>query len=328
MTDNPSPSSDLTRVVIFGGAGFIGRHLTEFFNSEYSVGEIVLADIAAPTWRLPKNVVFRTCDVREPIDPAIGEAELIVNLAAVHRTPGHPDDEYHDTNEHGAESIVNFATASGTRRIWFTSSIAVYGPDEAPKTEASEPLPISAYGKSKLAAEGIHRAWADPPENTLVISRPATVFGPGEGGNFTRLAKAMRRHTFFYPGRKDTLKGCGYVRDLGPAFAFMEQFSDPVSLFNFAYPEPPTIEDVCKAFSEQGGLPEPRFTVPAEALLGAGSVMDKAGLKAFNPERVKKLMHSTNVRGEELSSHGFEFEFDLQKAIADWKQDSPAGRFE
>jgi nucleoside-diphosphate-sugar epimerase len=325
VTENPSLSSDLSRVIIFGGAGFIGRHLTAFLNSKYEVREIILADIAPPKWTMPENTAFRQCDVREPISESIGGADLIINLAAVHRTPGHPDREYHETNEGGAESILGYATRTGTNRIWFTSSIAVYGPDEEAKTESSEPRPKSAYGKSKLAAEELHRAWAEIDGNTLVIARPATVFGPGEGGNFTRLAKAMRRRAFFYPGRKDTLKACGYVEDLGPAFAFMDQFATPISLFNFAYPEPPTIEEVCLAFVDAAGFAPPKVSVPARVLLPAGSALNAVGVSAFNPARIEKLMVSTNIQGTALEEEGFKFEFGLESAIRRWHEISGDG---
>ncbi len=77
------------------------------------------------------------------------------------------------------------------------------------------PEPVSDYGRSKLLAEGIHRQWlAGEAARRLVIARPAVIFGQGEGGNFTRLAKALRKGTFVYPGRKDTIKCCGYVGEI------------------------------------------------------------------------------------------------------------------
>jgi nucleoside-diphosphate-sugar epimerase len=321
-------NDSLERVVIFGGAGFIGRHLTDYFISEHEASEVVLADVAAPSWELPSNARFATCDVRQEIPESIGAAELVVNLAAVHRTPGHPDREYHETNESGARTINDFARRSGARRIWFTSSIAVYGPGESPKTETSSPEPVSAYGKSKLAAEAIHRGWAEEsPDNRLTTARPGTVFGPGEGGNFTRLAAAMKRRAFVYPGRKDTRKACGYVRDLGPAFAHMERTAEPTALFNFAYPEPPTIEQVCAAISEAGRVPMPRITMPAGLVLAGGALLHRLGRESFDPARVRKLMESTNIVGAELAASGYEMHFDLSAAMRDWYAAEPAGTF-
>lgn len=316
------------RTIIFGGTGFIGSHMTEDLLSWDPDERVTLADIVPPQGQLAERVEFVQCDVRKPIDDEIGDADLIVNLAAVHRTPGHPDRDYHETNEYGATNVTEFARRNGISRIWFTSSIAVYGPDEAVKTEQSEPTPVSAYGKSKLEAERIHRLWAtEGDRRRLVIARPATVFGSGEGGNFTRLARAMRRRAFIYPGRRDTLKACGYVRDLAPSLAFMEQFADPIELYNFAYPEPPTIEQVCQGFVTAGGLPRPRLTVPADVLTLAGRCLSAVGVDAVDPERIQKLMHSTNIAGEELARRGYVFAYGLEDGLRDWHDQAPAGEF-
>lgn len=318
------------RVVIFGGSGFIGRHLTAFLGESCGSPEILLADIVEPTWAVPANAKYVQCDVRKPIAGIAESAvDLIINLAAVHRTPGHPDHEYHETNEGGATNVVAFAEEVACGRIWFTSSIAVYGPDEEPKTEQSVPAPVSAYGKSKLAAEEIHREWAGSAANrTLTIARPATVFGQGEGGNFTRLAGALRRRIFFYPGRRDTLKACGYVKDLGPAFSHMERTANPDITFNFAYPTPPTIEEVCAAFCAAGEFPMPKVTIPSSMLMGAGRALKAVGLESFDPERIQKLMHSTNVRGDGLQAAGYEWDHSLESGIRDWHESAPAGEFD
>lgn len=318
-------SANPQHVVIFGGAGFIGRHMTEWFLQS-GEARVTIADIVTPNWEPPAGCRFAECDVRQTINLETSDPDLIVNLAAIHRTPGHPDHEYHETNESGARNVNEFAAATGCKTIWFTSSIAVYGPTEDAVTENSEPRPVSAYGKSKLKAEKIHREWASAHAGRkLVIARPATVFGQGEGGNFTRLAKALSRRAFFYPGRKDTLKACGYVKDLAPSFAFMQASANPTMLFNFAYPQPPTIEEVCSSFSKAGSLPTARVVIPSKLLLGAGSVLYRLGVGAVNPERIQKLMHSTNVVGAALAESGYEFEFALDPALADWFESEPVG---
>ncbi len=102
---------------------------------------------------------FHRCDVRRPIELAdVDASALVFNLAAVHRTPGHADHEYHETNELGARHVTGFCEATGVTDLWFTSSIAVYGATEAAVTEASPLQPATAYGRSKAAAETIHEA--------------------------------------------------------------------------------------------------------------------------------------------------------------------------
>ena len=144
------------------------------------------------------------------------EDDVIFNFAAVHRTPGHEDHEYFETNIRGAENVVAFAEKWNIKKIVFTSSIAPYGAAEELKKETTLPTPNTAYGISKLVTEKIHEKWqnGDAAHHQLTIVRPGVVFGKGENGNFTRLYWAIRGHKFAYPSRKDTIKGCIYVKEL------------------------------------------------------------------------------------------------------------------
>jgi GlcNAc-P-P-Und epimerase len=238
--------------LVFGGSGFIGRHLLAALVQQGK--NVVSADIVPLDPPVP-GVLSVICDVRRTIPENLvpadlgGRADLVYNLAAIHRTPGHPDREYYDTNVSGALNVTAYCRVTGVQRLFFTSSISIYGPSEGPKDEASPPAPESPYGWSKLQAEEIHKLWQG--ENTsrrLVIVRPAVVFGPGERGNFTRLANALKRRMFLYPGRRDTIKACGYVDELVSTLEFARSLNRPVFLYNFCYPKPYTLQDICEAF--------------------------------------------------------------------------------
>lgn len=312
--------------VVFGGAGFIGSHLVASLTS--AGASVLVADLNEPA-TLPPGARFAKADVRQPIALEPDTAEpLVFNLAAVHRTPGHPDHEYFETNVAGARNVTEFCTGHRVSSLWFTSSIAVYGPTEEPRVENSPLTPVSAYGKSKLEAEEIHHRWVGEADGRrLVVVRPAAIFGPGENGNFTRLARGLRKGFFLYPGRKDTLKACGYVDDLVRSLYFMRAAADPAVTYNYAYPEPPTLEAICAAFHDAGGLPRPRGTIPAGPMLAAASMLSALGLKTFDPDRVRKLVASTNIQAHELNQRGFEYETDLSSAIARWRAANPPGQF-
>jgi nucleoside-diphosphate-sugar epimerase len=321
------PTLDLREkhAVVFGGSGFIGSHLVASLTS--AGASVTIADLESPA-RLPEGARFVEADVREPITLEPAADPLVFNLAAVHRTPGHPDHEYFETNVAGARNVTEFSAAHGATSLWFTSSISVYGPTEQACSEASPLRPVSAYGRSKLEAEQIHRAWADAGSGRrLVVVRPAAVFGPGENGNFTRLAAGLRRGFFFYPGRKDTLKACGYVDDLIGSLYFMANAADPIVTYNYGYAEPPTLEAICKAFQETGGLPAPRGVIPEGPMLAVARFLSALGLKTFDPDRVRKLVASTNIQAGELAERGYEYQTDLDSAIARWRAADPPGLF-
>jgi len=157
--------------------------------------------------------------------------------------------------------------------------------------------------------------------------RPGTVFGPGEGGNFTRLAWALKRRRFLYPGRRDTIKACGFVGDLVESMLFMRAHAAPTVTYNFSYAPPPTIEEVCAAFAEVGELPRPLGTVPLPLILAAGRLLHKAGVESFRPERVQKLNRSTNIHARVLSDSGFDYPTTLRTGLAAWRDAEPAGEF-
>jgi nucleoside-diphosphate-sugar epimerase len=312
--------------IVFGGSGFIGSHLVASLTS--AGASVIVADLQPPP-QLADSARFVKVDVREPIAYKPEAADpLVFNLAAVHRTPGHPAHEYFDTNVAGARNVTAFCAQHEVTSLWFTSSISVYGPSEQACSEASPLRPTSAYGRSKLEAEEIHRQWAETAaDRRLVVVRPAAVFGPGENGNFTRLAAALRRGFFFYPGRKDTIKACGYVGDLVESMYFMWRSANPIATYNYGYQDPPTLEAVCLAFHDVGGLPLPRGVVPTGPMLTLARILAALGFKTFDPDRVRKLVASTNIVADELAREGFDYETDLRSGIARWHAADPYGRF-
>jgi nucleoside-diphosphate-sugar epimerase len=319
--------------VIFGGSGFIGSHLVRELKLR-GVTDITIADIVEPLrGDMFTGTRFVHCDVRQPIraDIIAGPA-VVVNLAAVHRTPGHPDHEYFDTNVKGASNITKFCEDTGSTTLWFTSSIAVYGPTEEPKSETSELSPNSAYGKSKFEAEEIQRAWQLKGQNRkLLIVRPAVIFGRGENGNFTKLAKALKKGLFAYPGRKDTIKGCGYVEDLVASLFFMNEQSDSYILYTYCYPREYTIKEISETFAKVAGYRKPLGTIPLALMVNAArpfQFLNALGLKnGIHPARMHKLVKSTNIVPGELVKRGYPYRTDLEEGLKRWLQDIPKGEF-
>ena len=319
----------MATVIVFGGAGFIGGHLLRHLANQHD-GALVSVDLRAPKMTVP-GVTYLTGDVRDlsgfDIDD---EVSTIYNLAAVHTTPGHPTHEYYETNIAGATEITAYARRKGVRDIVFTSSISVYGPSEDAKSEDSRPDPQSAYGWSKWLAEGIHRAWlAESGDRRLIIVRPAVIFGPTEGGNFTRLAKLLKKGVFIYPGRTDTVKACFYVEDLIEAIMFARSQPDRYVLFNGCYPDRYTISQIVDAM-RQGHFETAKTLVfpKLPLLLAAKAVqpLSKAGL-GIHPDRILKLIRSTDIEPGWLKARGHAPTGRLESAIARWKS-ATAGRFD
>ncbi len=231
--------------IIFGGSGFIGTHLIHLLREEvvgpedriYDLDIVMPGEEGVVPGIVEKNdgVDYVRIDVRKEIilDFEPTEEDIIFNLAAVHRTPGHADYEYFETNIKGAENVTAFAERYGITKILFTSFIAPYGASEECKDEDALPMPNTPYGISKLVAEEIHQKWQaeDKEKRELTIVRPGVVYGKGEHGNMTRLYWGMRNRYFFYTGWKDTIKACIYVKELVRFFKYRIVFGDEFSIY-------------------------------------------------------------------------------------------------
>ena len=263
--------------------------------------------------------------IRKPIENlpfTPTEDDVIFNFAAVHRTPGHEDHEYFETNIRGAENVVAFAEKWNIKKIVFTSSIAPYGAAEELKKETTLPTPNTAYGISKLVAEKIHEKWqnGDATHRQLTIVRPGVVFGKGENGNFTRLYWTIRGHKFAYPGRKDTIKACIYVKELVRFMLWKVEegvntnnsnntngadvkSAKGVEIYNCCFEPAYTIQHIVEAMKKVTGLTQFVPDIPNWVIMPMARAAMLLGLPmGICPARVKKLQISTNICGEKLKN--------------------------
>ncbi|WP_173467875.1 NAD(P)-dependent oxidoreductase [Fibrobacter succinogenes] len=312
--------------VIFGGCGFIGSHVVDLLREKYPDAKIYIADLLADTAQSDGVISYQRVDVRSPIELQgdFGANTLVFNFAAIHRTPGHPDYAYFETNIRGAENVCDFARKHGIENIVFTSSIAPYGAAEELKTEETLPTPNTPYGISKLVAEKIHREWAaENASRRLSIVRPGIVFGKGENGNMTRLYKALKKRKFAYAGRKDTIKACIYVKDLVRVMLAMgEAEGEKTKLYNCCYYPSFTIEQIANTMLKATGMRRRIPFIPRKPMMAAATLCGLFGGLGLGicPARVKKLMVSTNIDGQRLAKD-YPLSYSLEDAFRDWFKD-------
>ena len=174
------------KMLVTGGAGFIGSHLAERLVREGN--DVRVLDNLATGHRrniapLAEELELVEGDIQsyERVNNAVRECELVFHIAALPSVPRSVQDPLtsNATNVIGTLNVLLAARDAGVRRVVFASSSSVYGRNSAlPTREDLAPLPISPYAVAKLAGEGYCRSFADVYGLETVCLRYFNVFGP------------------------------------------------------------------------------------------------------------------------------------------------------
>lgn len=182
------------RILVTGGAGFIGSHLVERLvkdghdvlvldNLETGCRENISAflDVMDPQHLWTGDIrSFTMC-----LD-ACKDREIVFHLAALGSVPRSVEDpqKTNEVNVNGTLNMLLAAREAGVKRFVNFSSSSVYGagacgnPPLRQKVETQRLQPLSPYGVSKLAAEGYCRVFAELGMLSTISLRPFNVFGP------------------------------------------------------------------------------------------------------------------------------------------------------
>ncbi len=170
-------------MLVTGGAGFVGRHLTAKLLE--AGNEVVILDNLSNSKKdnLPKGADFIKGDIRDPSDltRVMKGCDIMFHLAAITDLRSEDQAEY-DVNYLGAKKTFDIAKKNGIKVV-FSSSAAVYGNGSC--LESSDCKPISQYGKSKLKAEN----YAKKELPDIFIARFFNIYGPGSKSVINAFAK-------------------------------------------------------------------------------------------------------------------------------------------
>jgi nucleoside-diphosphate-sugar epimerase len=317
----------MSSCIIFGGAGYIGTHLAQHFLQTGRFTQVHLADIKDSPLKGQPGITASNIDVRQPIptDIAGPKAEWIFNLAAIHREPGHWPHEYFETNLLGAKNVADYAERTNCSNIFFTSSIAVYGPTSAATDESSLTCPTTAYGSSKYAAELIFERWAagDKARRLLTV-RPGVIYGPGDPGNILRMIRAVKAGYFAFPGRRDQYKSYGYIHGLIDSIEFTMSQQGSIT-YNYVESPTETLGQIVDHARRFVGARARSVALPLWLLLPIAHVAQLVFGKSnpVHPVRVKKVATSTHIVPARLRELGFEFRYPFLRSLEHWQELAP-----
>ena len=218
------------RVLVTGGAGFIGSHLSEALAAKHEV--VVLDDLRNGSREnlegIPKvRLVEASILDRAALEEAVQGCRAVFHLAALTSVPESVLDpaRYSRVNTGGTATVLDAAVQAGARRFVLASTSAVYGDLDTPASEDAPPKPLSPYAASKAAAENLCQEFAASTKLTTVSLRLFNVYGPRQRADSAYASVIPAFVTALLAGRRPVLYGDGdqtrdflHVRDAARFF--------------------------------------------------------------------------------------------------------------
>jgi UDP-glucose 4-epimerase len=179
------------RVVVTGGAGFIGSHVVDALVARGDEVAVVDSLVTGKRENVPDQAVLHVQDIREPLDALFDDVrpEAVFHLAAQADVRVAVDDPVRDAeaNVIGTIRVLEAARRHGGQVIFSSTGGAIYGECAEPAREDAPLTPLSPYGTSKLAGEEYLRMYNRLHGTIHVSLRFGNVYGPrqdphGEAG--------------------------------------------------------------------------------------------------------------------------------------------------
>jgi UDP-glucose 4-epimerase len=294
------------RVLVTGGAGFIGRHIAEHFQNraEVRVLDNLRSGFKSNLAGLDCQLIVGSILDRDLVREVMKGVDFVFHLAAMVSVPEsvQKPNECAEINASGTAIVLEEAARAGVKRMIFSSSAAIYGDNPAIPTIESMPAePKSPYAASKYEGERHCSAFTDDEGRLATISlRYFNVFGPYQDprGEYTAavpafIEKAIQNEpiTIFGDGRQT--RDFIYVKDVAAANAFFALESQATGVFNVACGKQITITDLA---------------LTVRNLTKSSSTID------YGPERSGDVKHSV-ASVEKIRTAGFRPVCDLAEGL-------------
>lgn len=256
----------MKKLLVTGGAGFIGSHLMEVLAQKTAEYDVVVIDNLSSGSRkhVPEKFKFICKDIRDHDLADVFAAEkfdAVIHLAAQTMVPyslEHPQDDC-DINLLGLLNILECCRQYNVRNIVFSSSAAVYGDNKnIPLLETEQLVPTSFYGITKMTSEHYLRVYHALYGINAAVLRFANVYGErqgegGEGGVISIFCKLLAK------GEAVTVFGDGsqtrdfvYAGDVAQALADAVE-TEGFNIINISTKKETSLKQLLAAFEQAVG---------------------------------------------------------------------------
>lgn len=328
----PARYRDLTgkSILVTGAAGFIGGDLFRTLAS-YGldvIGTVLLPEEAQELEKQGYKAQVLDLAGSESWDEMLIGIDVIFNVAALFQELEYGRAQYERVNHHGALKLATTAGRVGVERFIHCSTVGVHGSVvQIPATEQTPFNPMDEYHETKLAGELAILDYARglPADGmTVVVNRPAMVYGPGDM-RMLKLFQAILSRRFRMIGSGNVLAHMGYIEDQTDSFLLCAVASrDKVhcEAFNIASGSPVTLNDLASEIAEVGGVQVPRLHIPVAPVWIAALICELI-CKPFGvkpPLFRRRVGFFTHNRAFDLSKAeeclGYKSRWELQEGIS------------
>jgi UDP-glucose 4-epimerase len=253
------------RVLVTGGAGFIGSHIVEHFQGRADVR--VLDNLRSG---FKRNLNGFQCEFiegsildRDCVRRAVQGVDYIFHLAAMISVPESMAKpiECNELNTNGTLVVLEAAARAGVKKLVLSSSAAIYGDNPVtPKLETMLPEPKSPYAITKLDGEFYCKMFADEGRIQTACLRYFNVFGPRQDPRSQYAAavpifieRALRHEPITIYGDGEQTRDFIYVKDIAAANAYFATQSPATGVFNVAYGQRRSVKELATTICQLTG---------------------------------------------------------------------------
>lgn len=285
------------RVLVTGGAGFIGSHIVEHYHAK---AEVRVLDNLRTGYRenlAGFDVEFMEGSVtdRQAVKAAVRDVDYVFHLGAMISVPESMEkpNECVEINTQGTLNVLQEAAEAGVQKLCFSSSAANYGDNPTvPKLETMIPEPKSPYAVTKLDGEYYCGIFAGEGWLQTACMRYFNVFGPRQdpGSQYAAaipifIHKALRNEPITIFGDGEQTRDFIYVKDIVAANAYLAENQAYTGVYNIAYGKRQTINDIAKKIIELTGSSSEISYAPIRAgdVKHSQAGIDKITAAGFTP---------------------------------------------